>query len=318
MRARRKKFSLNEKDEVALDDNESGEKHQEDLSLHSSTKSTAPEDSIQFGTGGQVIVPKGLSVKEKKKFRKEARRKARTAGRDDTKLTFVDSERRQTDRKRKRDFPSINEMVEESKRKRELEVNAAQRQEAEAALSEEYKARYLAIDCEMVGIGLKGKISALARVSIVNWNGETVLDAFVKVPTKVTDFRTWVSGVTAKDIKSSSAMNEADCRAKVASLLKGKVVVGHALSNDFKALMLTHPKDDIRDTAKYRSFQVFNGNKWRPRSLKNLSQEHLGLTIQVKGESHDSVDDAKAAMELFKYARENWERSLNQSKRRKS
>ena len=38
---------------------------------------------------------------------------------------------------------------------------------------------------------------------------------------------------------------------EVAALMKGKLVVGHAVHNDFKALMLDHPPAMTRDTAKY-------------------------------------------------------------------
>jgi len=74
--------------------------------------------------------------------------------------------------------------------------------------------------------------------------------------------------------------------------------------------MLTHPKQDIRDTAKYRPFQRWGGNKWRARRLRDLVKENLGLIIQEEGQSHDSVDDAKATMELFKLVREAWENDL--------
>jgi len=43
----------------------------------------------------------------------------------------------------------------------------------------------LALDCEMVGIGTDGKKSVLARASLVDWNGDTVFDSFVQVPTRV-------------------------------------------------------------------------------------------------------------------------------------
>lgn len=57
--------------------------------------------------------------------------------------------------------------------------------------------KYIAMDCEMVGVsGGEGERSALARVSIVNYHGHCVLDCFVKQKEKVTDWRTWVSGVT--------------------------------------------------------------------------------------------------------------------------
>src|SRR4051794_19013575 len=39
---------------------------------------------------------------------------------------------------------------------------------------------------------------------------------------------------------------------RVAELIKKRIVVGHALHNDMKALNLTHPAADIRDTARCR------------------------------------------------------------------
>jgi RNA exonuclease 4 len=182
---------------------------------------------------------------------------------------------------------------------------------SEAALDEATKAKYVAMDCEMVGIGADGKQSVLARVSLVNWNGQVLLDTYVQVPTRVTDFRTWVSGVRPQHIRASTgAMDVKQCRETVAALLNGKIVVGHALRNDFNALMLTHPRGDIRDTARYRRFQRFGGNKWRPRKLRDLVQENLNRVIQEEGHSHNSVDDATAAMDLFKLAREAWEKEL--------
>jgi len=61
--------------------------------------------------------------------------------------------------------------------------------------------RYVAMDCEMVGVGGgERESSALARVSIVNFHGHCVLDCFVRPKEKVTDWRTWVSGVSPKDM----------------------------------------------------------------------------------------------------------------------
>jgi RNA exonuclease 4 len=60
----------------------------------------------------------------------------------------------------------------------------------------------IAIDCEMVGGGENGRENLLARVSVVNSNGETLYDAFVKpindIP--VTDYRTKYSGVRPADL----------------------------------------------------------------------------------------------------------------------
>lgn len=286
---------------------------------------------VENGKGQENIVnvPKHLSQQESKKFRKDARRKARKEGKNADLLEFIEEgtevknepevdKTENKKKKRKREFPCLNDLVKEQEEaKRKQEENDA-RQKAEENLLEEYKSRYVALDCEMVGIGTDGKKSVLARVSLVDWDGEVVMDTFVQVPTRVTDFRTHVSGVTPKDIKGGAgAMKESECREKVAKILRGKVLVGHALKNDLHALLLTHPKSDIRDTAKYRPFQRLGGSKWRPRKLRDLVKENLGLDIQRAGQSHDSTEDARATMQLFRLVREEWERDLEEKASKK-
>ena len=75
----------------------------------------------------------------------------------------------------------------------------------------------IAIDCEMVGVGLK-KESALARVSIVNYYGvvwyfhsifmeQLLYDTFVKPPSKITDYRTEFSGIRAEDLEGDNVVS---------------------------------------------------------------------------------------------------------------
>lgn len=103
--------------------------------------------------------------------------------------------------------------------------------------------KYIALDCEMVGVGppitdkRTGKIvteSTLARVSLVNYHGETVLDAFVKQKERVTDYRTHVSGVRPEDLVGPGALSLEEVQRKVADIIKGRVLVGHAVFNDLK------------------------------------------------------------------------------------
>lgn len=54
----------------------------------------------------------------------------------------------------------------------------------------------------MVGVGPEGVESTLARVSIVNYHGAVMLDRFVRPREKVTDYRTWVSGVREEDLRN--------------------------------------------------------------------------------------------------------------------
>ena len=60
--------------------------------------------------------------------------------------------------------------------------------------------RAVAMDCEMVGVGDDGEDSILARVSLVNNYGQCIYDKFVKPREKVTDYRTFVSGVRPEDL----------------------------------------------------------------------------------------------------------------------
>jgi RNA exonuclease 4 len=83
----------------------------------------------------------------------------------------------------------------------------------------------------------------------------------------------------------------------VAALLRDKVLVGHALRNDLDVLMLSHPRTHIRDTACYRPYMRVHGlhGKLRPRALRDLTKQHLGLVIQA-GE-HDPVSSMNESIQ---------------------
>lgn len=185
-------------------------------------------------------------------------------------------------------------------------------------ISEAEKQNYIAIDCEMVGVGPHGRYSALARVSIVNWYNDVILDKYVKVDEPVTDYRTFVSGITPSHLDADNAISFDECRSLVSSLIEGKVIVGHALKNDFDALRLSHPWYLIRDTAKFepfmkvhdKSIKTYDPANLVPKKLKNLAKDKLGMVIQEDGKAHDSIEDAVAAIELYKKARRKWEKAV--------
>ncbi|KAG2188351.1 hypothetical protein INT44_001104 [Umbelopsis vinacea] len=164
--------------------------------------------------------------------------------------------------------------------------------------------KYVAIDCEMVGVGPEGEESALARVSLVNYNGAVLMDDFVKPQERVTDFRTAVSGVTPKHLVNAISFKEA--QKKVAEIIKDRILVGHAVYNDLKALMLDHPRILIRDTSRYKPFRKHS--KGRTPGLKLLVKEVLSISIQSG--SHSSVEDARFTMLLYKKVKSDWDRSL--------
>ena len=190
--------------------------------------------------------------------------------------------------------------------KKEKESNSSK----EILIDADRFTKYVGLDCEMVGIGIDGKENALARVSIVNSLGECLYDTFVKPSEKVVDFRTSVSGVRLSDVKD--APSYAKVQKKVHDILKGRVLVGHALQNDLKALLLSHSRRQIRDTAKYKPFRKLLKTK-RP-ALKRLAEVVLNEKIQ-DGE-HSSVVDARAAMKLYQLHKKDWEKSLRSKKDR--
>lgn len=163
--------------------------------------------------------------------------------------------------------------------------------------------KYLAIDCEMVGVGPQpSDESALARVSVVNYHGQQVYDSFVQPKETVTDYRTHVSGITPKLLQSARTLEVV--QRDVAALMEGKILVGHAVRHDLDALMFGHPKRDIRDTSRHPPFRRLAAG--RTPGLKRLASELLSIDIQ--GGEHSSVEDARATMLLFRREKENFDR----------
>jgi len=125
----------------------------------------------------------------------------------------------------------------------------------------------------MVGTGTDGKDSILARVSIVNMNGHCLYDKYVQPTDKVTDYRTQFSGIRPGDMeKGDEFINLCACacfksilclslftivqcvlelifvyfqsiklgeafkivQKEVHDILKGRILIGHAIHNDLK------------------------------------------------------------------------------------
>lgn len=164
--------------------------------------------------------------------------------------------------------------------------------------------KYLAIDCEMVGVGIDGEESSLARVSIVNYWGAVQLDEFVKQKERVVDYRTKWSGIRPSDMVRAKQFEEV--QKTVAALTKDRIIVGHAVHNDLKVLLLSHPGPCIRDTQYLAAKHKVTSSK-RP-ALRNLVKQELDVVIQ--GGEHSSVTDARATMAVFRLHRKEWEKGF--------
>lgn len=187
------------------------------------------------------------------------------------------------------------------------------------------KHQYLAMDCEMVGT-ITGA-SVAARVVLIDWKGRAVLDTYMKPDDPVSDYRTFVSGITREHLDDAPTF--AVAVEQVKEMLQEKILVGHGVDNDLRALAISHPWLMTRDTAYYQPFmqllessavrnlsfsQQENGVNtpvWGPRKLKELTKEKLQRDIQVAGVSHCPVEDAAAALDLYKSHRPRWEACMS-------
>jgi len=166
--------------------------------------------------------------------------------------------------------------------------------------------RFVALDCEMVGVGINSSRSSLARVVIVNWRGQRLFDEYIQQSEPITDYRTFVSGITEQDLQHAT-MPLNICRIRVSKILFDHILVGHGLENDLHALGIDHPWWMIRDTAFYEPFMSSRNNMLLPRKLKDLVYERLGKQIQEIGKPHSPYEDARWAMNLYKTIRSDWE-----------
>ena len=172
----------------------------------------------------------------------------------------------------------------------------------------------LAIDAEMVGVGDGGKRSALAQVVVVSFDERICYSAFVRPPEPITDYRTHVSGVRPEHMRHALPLRRV--QTEVAALLRERTVIGHALQNDLRALMLEHPRRQVRDTSMYPAYRKQLGLGSRPRKLQALAKEFLQWDIQ--GAAHSPAEDAVAALRLYKLRMSEWERALAASSGRGS
>ncbi|XP_010075047.1 PREDICTED: apoptosis-enhancing nuclease-like, partial [Pterocles gutturalis] len=172
--------------------------------------------------------------------------------------------------------------------------------------------KYVAIDCEMVGTGPQGRLSELARCSVVSYEGDVIYDKYVKPELPIVDYRTRWSGITKQHMKNAIPFKAA--QAEILKILKDKIVVGHAIHNDFQALKYFHPKDRTRDTSRIPMLNQRAGLPGRASvSLKSLARHLLQKKIQVGCRGHSSVEDARTAMELYRLVEVQWETELARS-----
>ena len=150
------------------------------------------------------------------------------------------------------------------------------------------------LDCEMCETDVDQR--ALVGVSVVGVDGTVLLKTLVKPPGKIVDLKPDITGLKMKDFKGVKTTLK-DVQDKLAALCTpNTVLVGHGLVHDLKALKFDHAP--VIDTAFLFSYKNL------PRStpgLADLCKRLLSSEMRKGDGTHDSVEDAKMALELAKW-----------------
>ena len=149
----------------------------------------------------------------------------------------------------------------------------------------------LGVDCEMCETDVDKR--ALVGVSVVDTKGGVLLKTLVKPPGTILDLKTDITGLRMKDFKGVKT-TLADVQEKLRKIVTpNTVLVGHGLVHDLRALRFDHAP--VIDTAMLFSYKNL------PRStpgLADLCKRLLSSEMRANGGTHDSVEDARMALEL--------------------
>ena len=174
------------------------------------------------------------------------------------------------------------------------------------------KGRLVAIDAEFVCVqaeesmitvsGSKEILSeprnALARLSVIDCQtNEVLLDDYVLPNEPVVDHLTRFSGIQERDLDASHSphhlVTPQEAYLKMRLLMeRGCIFVGHGLSQDFRMIGICVPPNQVIDTA-----EIYHQPNQRYISLRYLANYVLERDMQQ--DVHDSIEDAKAASELY-------------------
>jgi RNA exonuclease 1 len=153
--------------------------------------------------------------------------------------------------------------------------------------------RVISVDCEMCKA--ENDEFVLTRVSLLDWDGSQIMDRLVKPDLAIKDYLTQYSGITAAMLQDVTT-TLSDIQKELLELLTPRtILVGHSLNSDLNALKITHPF--LIDTGIL--YPHPRGPPYK-QSLKWLAQKFLHREVQKGSKGHDSIEDARTALDLVK------------------
>ncbi|KAI5849906.1 ribonuclease H-like domain-containing protein [Tricharina praecox] len=186
------------------------------------------------------------------------------------------------------------------------------------------KRRAVTLDCEMAGVA-RGQAEVILLCAADYMTGETLVNSLVRPTSRVVDWRSRFSGVTAEAMATATEQGDTldGWRGARAELWKhvdaDTILVGHSLQHDLDVLRMIHTR--VVDSAILARNAVGSARQW---GLKALCGEFLGIDIQNGGlRGHDCMEDALAAREVVLWCLQNpsllagWGEMVNEQEERK-
>ncbi|KAL4447169.1 hypothetical protein ABPG74_014021 [Tetrahymena malaccensis] len=171
-----------------------------------------------------------------------------------------------------------------------------------------FENKILGLDCEMVSTeyGLE-----LARISLVNFDGEVLIDQLVKTPNRIINYNTQYSGITEEMLRDVKVDLQEAQKLLFQYVCQDTILIGHSLENDLIAMQVFIQlffllKTQSNNQTKLKVIHnkvidtsiLFLTRTERKLKLRDLAQKFLNCKIQQG--SHCPSEDAKSALSLAK------------------
>jgi len=164
--------------------------------------------------------------------------------------------------------------------------------------------KYVAVAAQVVYYGIVSRLPMVAKVVVVDYRGNIILDTLVRPTQPISDYRTAETGL--QPVTFANAPTFIDVQQQVAALIRNKIIVGYALWQFLSVLGLAHPAIDTRDAALFIPFRrSLRSKASMTLPLMTLVNWLMGREIGLQGES--PLEHARAALDLFRSCEHYWE-----------